>query len=181
MPRSPTPPSAVCPARAGVAGAITSTARQVGSAIGIAIAGGLITGVTAPDLAVATHPGWLIVTACGTVPPSPSGCTSSPSCDPTTDGYAMTHRNAPPSIERCRRLVDGCQTRPTAHVAAEIGISRACASKWVNRHRALGALGLHDRSSVPDGQPPAAPIDVVVTIDSFRRSRNGQPPGSRSN
>jgi EmrB/QacA subfamily drug resistance transporter len=52
-------------ARAGVAGAITSTARQVGSAIGIAIAGWLVTGVAAPDLAVATHPGWLIVTACG--------------------------------------------------------------------------------------------------------------------
>ena len=57
--------SGLPPARAGVAGAITSTARQVGSAIGVAIAGGLVTGVTAPDLAVATHPGWLIVTACG--------------------------------------------------------------------------------------------------------------------
>jgi EmrB/QacA subfamily drug resistance transporter len=57
--------SGLPPARAGVAGAITSTARQVGSAIGIAIAGGLVTGVTAPNLAVATHPGWLIVTACG--------------------------------------------------------------------------------------------------------------------
>jgi len=57
--------SGLPPARAGVAGAITSTARQVGSAIGIAIAGGLVTGVAAPDLAVATRPGWLIVTACG--------------------------------------------------------------------------------------------------------------------
>jgi EmrB/QacA subfamily drug resistance transporter len=54
------------PARAGVAGAITSTARQVGSAIGIAIAGGLAAGVAPADLAVASHPGWLIVAACGT-------------------------------------------------------------------------------------------------------------------
>jgi EmrB/QacA subfamily drug resistance transporter len=54
------------PARAGVAGAITSTARQLGSAIGIAIAGGLAAGVPPGLLAQASHPGWLIVTACGT-------------------------------------------------------------------------------------------------------------------
>jgi len=53
------------PARAGVAGAITSSARQVGSAIGIAIAGGLVAGVPPVSLARASHPGWLIVTACG--------------------------------------------------------------------------------------------------------------------
>ena len=53
------------PARAGVAGAITSTARQLGSAIGIAIAGGLAAGTPPGLLARASHPGWLIVTACG--------------------------------------------------------------------------------------------------------------------
>jgi EmrB/QacA subfamily drug resistance transporter len=53
------------PARSGVAGAITSTARQVGSAIGIAIAGGLVAGIPSGHLAQASHPGWLIVTACG--------------------------------------------------------------------------------------------------------------------
>jgi MFS family permease len=57
--------SALPSARAGVAGAITSTARQVGSAIGIAIAGGLAAGVTPDRLAQASRPGWLIVTACG--------------------------------------------------------------------------------------------------------------------
>ncbi|MER6349007.1 MFS transporter [Streptomyces sp. NPDC001595] len=53
------------PSRAGVAGAITSTARQVGSAVGIALAGALVTGVAPADLARASHTGWLIVTACG--------------------------------------------------------------------------------------------------------------------
>jgi EmrB/QacA subfamily drug resistance transporter len=53
------------PARAGVAGAITSTARQTGSAIGIAIAGGLAAGIPPARLAQASHPGWLVVTACG--------------------------------------------------------------------------------------------------------------------
>jgi EmrB/QacA subfamily drug resistance transporter len=57
--------SGLPPARAGVAGAITSTARQVGSAIGIAIAGGLAAGVTPDHLAQASRPGWLIVAACG--------------------------------------------------------------------------------------------------------------------
>lgn len=45
----------------------------------------------------------------------------------------MTHPNAPLSAEGRRRLVERCQTRPIAHVAAEMGISRACASKWVHR------------------------------------------------
>jgi EmrB/QacA subfamily drug resistance transporter len=51
--------------RAGVAGAITSTARQLGSAIGIALAGALVTGTSPAGLAYASRPGWLLVAACG--------------------------------------------------------------------------------------------------------------------
>lgn len=51
--------------RAGVAGAITSTARQVGAAVGIAVAGGMAAGAAPADLPTASHPGWLLVTACG--------------------------------------------------------------------------------------------------------------------
>ncbi|MFD5097477.1 MFS transporter [Streptomyces albidochromogenes] len=51
--------------RAGVAGAITSTARQVGAAVGIAVAGGLVAGADPAGLAVASRPGWLLVAACG--------------------------------------------------------------------------------------------------------------------
>lgn len=40
----------------------------------------------------------------------------------------MTRRNAPLNLEGRRRLVQRCQFRPIAHVAAEMGISRACAS-----------------------------------------------------
>ncbi|WP_309056859.1 MFS transporter, partial [Streptomyces sp.] len=53
------------PSRAGVAGAITSTARQLGAAIGVAAAGALVTGVAPTGLAAAARPGWLLVTACG--------------------------------------------------------------------------------------------------------------------
>ncbi|MEU5538399.1 MFS transporter [Streptomyces sp. NPDC020362] len=53
------------PARAGVAGAITSTARQVGSALGIALAGGLAANATPAELARASRPGWILVVICG--------------------------------------------------------------------------------------------------------------------
>ncbi|MGC0344297.1 MFS transporter [Streptomyces sp. SLBN-8D4] len=53
------------PARAGVAGAITSTARQLGSALGIALAGGLVTATSPTELAHASRPGWILVATCG--------------------------------------------------------------------------------------------------------------------
>lgn len=82
----------------------------------------------------------------------------------------MTHANAPLSIEGRRRLVARCQTRPIAHVAAEMGISRACASKWVNRYRRHGDLGLIDRPSTPIHQPTATPNGVITRIEHMRRA-----------
>jgi transposase len=81
----------------------------------------------------------------------------------------MLHRNAPLSVEGRRRLVERCQSRPIAHVAAEMGISRQCASKWVNRHRKYGEAGLADQASVPHHQPSATPARVVVRIETMRR------------
>lgn len=81
----------------------------------------------------------------------------------------MSHRNAPLSVEGRRRLVARCQHRPIAHVAAEMGISRQCASKWVHRYRQFGELGLHDRSCTPQRQPTATPAGVVSRIESMRR------------
>ncbi len=79
------------------------------------------------------------------------------------------HRNAPLTLEGRRRLVERCRTRPIAHVAAEMGISRATASKWVNRYRAFGDLGLFDRSSTPLRQPTATSGAVVRRIEWMRR------------
>lgn len=81
----------------------------------------------------------------------------------------MSHRNAPLSYEGRRRLVERCQSRPISHVAAEMGISRACASKWVNRWRRFGDLGLHDRSSTPHRSPRATPAWVIAQIETWRR------------
>ena len=42
---------------------------------------------------------------------------------------------------------------PAAHVAEQLGISRATAYKWIRRHRAEGSAGLVDRSSRPRRSP----------------------------
>jgi leucine-zipper of insertion element IS481 len=83
----------------------------------------------------------------------------------------VSHRNAPLSPEGHRRLVQRCQHRAIAHVAAEMGISRSCAAKWVNRYREYGELDLHDRSSTPHRQPSATPAEIVAKIEHLRRSR----------
>ena len=83
----------------------------------------------------------------------------------------MSHRNAPLSYEGRLRLVERCQHRPIAHVASEMGISRACASKWVNRWRRHGELGLHDRSSTPRHSPHSTPAWVIEQIETWRRDQ----------
>jgi transposase InsO family protein len=83
----------------------------------------------------------------------------------------VIHRNAPLTVEGRYRLVQRCQTRPIAHVAAEMGLSRQCASKWVNRFRRFGELGLLDRSSVPHRSPTATPAETIVRIEQLRRGR----------
>ena len=46
---------------------------------------------------------------------------------------------------------------PAAHVAEQLGISRATAYKWVRRYRAEGEAGLLDRSSRPHRSPRRLP------------------------
>ncbi len=52
-----------------------------------------------------------------------------------------------------------------------MGISRGCASKWVNRWRRHGVLGLHDRSSAPHESPAATPAEVIAEIETWRREK----------
>jgi transposase InsO family protein len=75
------------------------------------------------------------------------------------------------SFEGRLRLVERCRRRPISHVAAEMGISRACASKWVNRWRRYGEVGLHDRSSAPRHSPGATPAWAIAQIEAWRRER----------
>ncbi len=60
----------------------------------------------------------------------------------------MSHRNARLTVFGRRLLVDRVASGgPVAHVAAEMGVSRATAHKWVRRWRTEGEAGLADRSS----------------------------------
>ncbi|GGT56186.1 IS481 family transposase [Streptomyces kurssanovii] len=73
----------------------------------------------------------------------------------------MSHRNARLTVHGRRLLVDRVRSgRPVAHVAAEMGISRTTAHKWVRRFAAEGDSGLRDRSSRPGTTPHRTPTDT---------------------
>ena len=57
---------------------------------------------------------------------------------------------------------------PAAHVAEQLGISRATAYKWVRRYRAEGEAGLLDRSSRPHCSPRRLPDTVEAEILAAR-------------
>ena len=59
--------------------------------------------------------------------------------------------------------------RPAAHVAGEMGVSRATAYKWWHRYVQEGAAGLLDRSSRPLRSPRRTPARVERQIEALRR------------
>jgi len=82
------------------------------------------------------------------------------------------HGNARLTIHTRRLLIDRIMAgRPVAHVAAEMGVSRATAYKWWARWRAEGDRGLWDRSSRPHRSPKRTPRQLERRIEKLRRSR----------
>jgi transposase InsO family protein len=67
----------------------------------------------------------------------------------------------------CQRIEAGS---PIAHVAAAMGISRQCASKWWHRYLDLGRDGLFDRSSRPRRCPRRTPEWLETKICRIRRA-----------
>jgi transposase InsO family protein len=67
----------------------------------------------------------------------------------------MSHANARLTVHGRFLLIERVirDRRPVAHVAKELGISRQCAHRWVNRYRAEAAAGLLDRPSRPRRSP----------------------------
>ena len=59
--------------------------------------------------------------------------------------------------------------RPAAHVAGEMGISRATAYKWWHRYIREGEPGLRDRSSRPLRSPQQTTARVERQIEALRR------------
>ncbi|QHC66367.1 helix-turn-helix domain-containing protein [Rathayibacter sp. VKM Ac-2759] len=82
---------------------------------------------------------------------------------------SSTHANAPLTVEGRHRLLERCRSRPIAQVAREMGISRATASKRVNRYRQFSAAGLLDRSCELDRKPPGTGGDAKTQIEGMRR------------
>lgn len=89
----------------------------------------------------------------------------------------MSHANARLTVHGRQLLIDrivGCR-RPVSHVAAELGVSRQCAHRWVRRFLDEGPAGLHDRSSRPHRCPRRTPAHVEAAVVDLRTTaRRGQ-------
>ncbi|MFE9500363.1 IS481 family transposase [Streptomyces collinus] len=84
----------------------------------------------------------------------------------------MSHRNARLTVHGRRLLVERVRSgRPVAHVAAEMGISRATAHKWIRRWRTEGEAGLADRSSRPRTTPHRTAATVEARVCQLRQAR----------
>ncbi|MFF0783642.1 IS481 family transposase [Streptomyces sp. NPDC003720] len=84
----------------------------------------------------------------------------------------MSHRNARLTVHGRRLLVERVRSgRPVAHVAAEMGISRATAHKWIRRWRTEGEAGLADRSSRPRTTPHRTAATVEARVCRLRQTR----------
>lgn len=89
----------------------------------------------------------------------------------------MSHRNARLNVFSRRLLVarvldDG---RPVSHVAKELGVSRQCAHRWINRFIVEGEGGLIDRSSRPHRSPTRTSLEAERLVLLMRvKHRRGQ-------
>lgn len=85
----------------------------------------------------------------------------------------MAHRRARLTVFGRQLLVARMEAGwPAAHVAEQLGVSRATAYKWVRRHRAEGQAGLEDRSSRPRRSPrrlsPAVEAEILAARSAWR-------------
>jgi transposase InsO family protein len=81
----------------------------------------------------------------------------------------VAHRRAKLTVFGRRLIVARVEAGwPVAHVAEQLGISRATAYKWVRRYRAEGDRGLEDRSSRPRRSPGRLPESVASEILAAR-------------
>jgi transposase InsO family protein len=89
----------------------------------------------------------------------------------------LAHANAVLTPVGRRLLVDRVLSgRPQSHVAKELGVSRQCVARWVQRFRVEGPQGLRDRSSRPRHSPAETPDRVRTRLLEVRtRERLGPP------
>ncbi|MDN4610645.1 IS481 family transposase [Arthrobacter burdickii] len=83
----------------------------------------------------------------------------------------MSHVNARLTVHGRQLLVDRVAAgRPVAHIAAELGVSRQTAYRWVGRYRAEGTAGLRDRSSRPRSSPRHTSADREQEVLQARQA-----------
>jgi hypothetical protein len=78
----------------------------------------------------------------------------------------MAHRSARLTVFGRRLLVDRVEADgwTVARAAEAAGVSRQSATTWVRRYRALGSVGLVDRSSRPHRSPRRPPPDLERAV-----------------
>jgi transposase len=89
----------------------------------------------------------------------------------------VAHGNARLTVHARRTVVDRVlvQGRPQSHVAKEMGVSRQCVSRWIQRLRCEGDQGLYDRSSRPHHCPTRTSSQVEDQVVRLReQQRRGQ-------
>ncbi|MEM9036312.1 MAG: IS481 family transposase [Actinomycetota bacterium] len=88
----------------------------------------------------------------------------------------MSHRNARLTPAGRRILVERVAAgTPQAHVAVQMGISRATVHKWWHRWLVEGVAGLEDRSSRPHRSPSRTRPSIETRVCRLRRSRRWGP------
>ena len=84
----------------------------------------------------------------------------------------MAHASARTNLFARRLMVERVAAGwPAAHVAEQLGVSRATVHKWLRRHAQGGDAALADRSSRPIRMPARTPTRVEKRVLAARRRR----------
>ena len=90
----------------------------------------------------------------------------------------MSHRNARTTLQGRLLIVSRYRAGwPKAHIAAAMGISRKCVTRWLDRFTHEGESGLHDRSSRPRSVPRRTSPQVEQQILDLRERLRCGPDG----
>jgi transposase InsO family protein len=85
----------------------------------------------------------------------------------------MAHANARTNLYARKLMVERVAAGwPPAHVAEQLGVSRATVYKWLRRYRQGGEAGLVDRSSRPLHSPNRLPARIERRVLAARRRRH---------
>ena len=81
----------------------------------------------------------------------------------------MSHANARLTVRGRLLIVERARAGwKQAHIASAMGESRRCVKRWLDRYRAEGDAGLHDRSSRPHHVANRTADEVIATVVAVR-------------